>query len=136
MAEEAMEFLQEFNARKDVPDHERVMLEMEAEAMSDVLHNLEAVGYLAGAIRICGKMEAIAIGGRLNRNTITEHVEKANINYRGLYQAINNEFCKAVAKNFKFINREEDMGIPNLRKAKLSYKPVKLVEKYIVTCKE
>ena len=136
MADEAMEFLKEFNARKDVPEHERVMLEMEAEAMSDVLHNLEAVGYLAGAIRICGKMEAIAIGGRLNRNTITEHVEKANINYRGLYQAINNEFCKAVAKNFKFINREEDMGIPNLRKAKLSYKPVKLVEKYIVTCKE
>jgi hypothetical protein len=136
MADEAMVFLQEFNARKDVPEHERVMLEMEAEAMSDVLHNLEKVGYLAGAIRIDGKMEAIAIGGRLNRNTITEHVEKANINYRGLYQAINNEFCKAVAKNFKFINREEDMGIPNLRKAKLSYKPVKLVEKYIVTCKE
>ena len=51
--------------------------------------------------------------------------------FRGLYQAINNEFCKNVAANAKYINREEDMGIPNLRKAKLSYKPVKLIEKYI-----
>lgn len=135
-SDEAMDFIHAFNDRKDVPQHERIMLEMEAEAMEDVFHNLEKVGYLAGAIRIDGKMEAIAIGGKLNRNTITEHVEKANINYRGLYQAINNEFCKAVGKNFKFINREEDMGIPNLRKAKLSYKPVKLVEKYIVTCKD
>lgn len=135
-ADEAMEFIHEFNERKEVPAHERIMLEMEAEAMEDVFQNLEKVGYLAGAIRIDGKMEAIAIGGQLNRNTITEHVEKANVNYRGLYQLINNEFCKAVGMNFKFINREEDMGIPNLRKAKLSYKPVKLVEKYIVTCKE
>lgn len=134
--EEAMEFIREFNDRKDVPPHEKIMLEMEAEAMEDVFINLEKVGYLAGAIRIDGKIEAIAIGGQLNRNTITEHVEKANTKYRGLYQMINHEFCIASGKNFKFINREEDMGIPNLRKAKLSYKPVKLVEKYIITCKE
>jgi len=136
MAEEALEFLEEFNSRKYVPEHEKVLLDMEKDAMADVLYNMEKVGYWGGAIRICGKMEALAIGGRLNKNTITEHVEKANINIRGLYQAINNEYCKAMAKNFKFINREEDMGIPNLRKAKLSLKPVKLIEKYIITCKE
>ena len=99
--------------------------------MEDVFRNLEKVGYSAGAILIDGKIEAIAIGGQLGRNTITEHVEKANVNYRGLYQAINNEFCRNVASKAKYINREEDMGIPNLRKAKLSYKPVKLLEKYI-----
>ena len=136
MAEEALDFLDEFNSRKDVPDHEKVLLDMEKDAMTDVLHNMEKVGYWGGAIKICGKIEALTIGGRLNRNTITQHVEKANVNLRGLYQAINNEYCKAVAQNFKFINREEDMGIPNLRKAKLSLKPVKLIEKYIITCKE
>ena len=131
MADEAMEFLEEFNRRKDVPPHEMELLKMEEQAMEDVLRNLEAVGYKAGAILIDGKIEAIAIGGQLGTKMITEHVEKANVEYRGLYQAINNEFCKDVAGWAKYINREEDMGIPNLRKAKLSYRPCKLLEKYI-----
>lgn len=131
MADEAMEFIAEFNARKDVPEHEMEMLKMEEEAMRDVFVNLEAVGYSAGAIRIGGKIEALAVGGQLGRNIITEHVEKANAEFRGLYQAINNEFCKHVASRAKYINREEDMGLPNLRKAKLSYRPCKLLEKYI-----
>ena len=131
MADDAMKFIAEFNARKEVTEHEMEMLRMEEQAMEDVVRNLEKVGYSAGAILIDGKIEAIAIGGQLGRNTITEHVEKANVNYRGLYQAINNEFCRNVASKAKYINREEDMGIPNLRKAKLSYKPVKLLEKYI-----
>lgn len=131
MADEAMKFIADFNRRKEVPAHEMEMLKMEERAMEDVFINLEKVGYSAGAILIDGKIEAIAIGGKLGRNTITEHVEKANVEYRGLYQAINNEFCRNVASKAKYINREEDMGIPNLRKAKLSYKPVKLLEKYI-----
>lgn len=131
MAHEAMEFIAAFNRRKEVPAHEMEMLKMEERAMEDVFKNLEAVGYKAGAILIDGRIEAIAIGGRLGSKMITEHVEKANVNFRGLYQAINNEFCKHVSSRAKYINREEDMGIPNLRKAKLSYRPVKLLEKYI-----
>ncbi len=135
MAEDAMRFIDEFNQRKEVPEHEMQMLKMEEQAMEDVFRNLEEVGYLAGAILIDGKIEALTIGGTLNKNTITVHVEKANVNFRGLYQAINNEFCINVPPHVKYINREEDMGIPNLRKAKLSYKPVKLVEKYIAVFK-
>ena len=131
MADECMQFIAEFNARKEVPEHEMELLKMEEDAMWDVFRNLEAVGYSAGAIRIDGKIEALAVGGQLGGNTITEHVEKANVNFRGLYQAINNEFCRHVASRAKYINREEDMGIPNLRKAKLSYRPCKLLEKYI-----
>ena len=131
MAEECMQFVDEFNARKEVPEHEKEMLRIEEEAMRDVFTNLEAVGYSAGAILIDGKIEALAVGGQLGRNTITEHVEKANATFRGLYQAINNEYCKHVASRAKYINREEDMGLPNLRKAKLSYRPCKLLEKYI-----
>ena len=136
MADECMQFIAEFNERKDVPEHEKEMLRFEEEAMEDVFRNLEAVGYQAGAIRIDGKIEALAIGGQLGANTVTEHVEKANVNFRGLYQAINNEFCKHVASHAKYINREEDMGLPNLRKAKLSYRPCKLLEKYIATFRE
>lgn len=135
MAGDAMIFIDEFNKRKEVPEHEMLMLKMEEEAMLDVFNNLEKIGYLAGTIKINDKIEALSVGGVLSKNTVTVHVEKANINYRGLYQAINNEFCKHVASNVKYINREEDMGIPNLRKAKLSYKPVKLLEKHIAVFK-
>ena len=136
MTGDAMEFIRAFNERKNLQDpHERELLEFEARAMHDVFVNLETVGYLSGVIRIGGRIEAISIGGRLGTKTVTVHVEKANTEYRGLYQAINNEFCKAMAANVKRINREEDMGIPGLRKAKLSYNPVRLIEKYTVTLK-
>ncbi len=135
MAGDAMRFIDEFNRRKEVPEHEMQMLKMEEEAMADVFRNLEKVGYLAGAILIDGKIQALSIGGRLNKNTVTVHVEKANVKYRGLYQAINQEFCKNIPEWVKYLNREEDMGIPNLRKAKLSYKPVKMIEKYIAVFK-
>ena len=136
MTEAAMEFIREFNLRKALEDPlERKLLELEARAMNDVFLNLDTVGYLSGVIWIDGKIEAFSIGGRIGKSTVVVHVEKANINFRGLYQAINNEFCKAMA-GVKRINREEDMGIPGLRKAKLSYNPVKFVEKYTVLLKE
>lgn len=132
MAPLAKEFIQKFNERKQgLTPRERELLLYEQEALNDVFENLELVRYLAGAILIDGKMEALSIGGRLGKNTVTVHVEKANTEIRGLYQAINNEFCKQVTHKIKYINREEDMGIEGLRKAKLSYNPVKMVEKYI-----
>ena len=81
-----MEFIDEFNKRKDVPEHEMELLKMEERAMDDVFRNIEAVGYSAGAILIDKKIEAIAIGGRLGGKMVVEHVEKANVEYRGLYQ--------------------------------------------------
>ena len=51
------------------------------------------------------------------------HIEKANPDIRGLYQAINNEFIRHEFSNVEFINREEDMGLPGLRQAEESYNP-------------
>lgn len=130
--DEVMTFLEEFNATKHIAPHEMEWLLMETDAMRDVMINLEKLGYIAGALMIDGKMQAFSIGGRLGKNTVVVHVEKANRNIRGAYAAINNEFCKHLDSSIKYVNREEDMGIKNLRKAKLSYKPVELVEKYIV----
>ena len=136
MAEEAMTFIHKFNERKNLTDpKERELLMYEEKAMRNVFEHLKDVGYLSGAIRIGGKIEALCVGGRLGTKTVIVHIEKANIEYRGLYQAINNEFCKHMASNVKHINREEDMGLPGLRKAKLSYNPVKFIETYTVTFK-
>lgn len=58
------------------------------------------------------------------------HVEKANPEIRGLYTAINKLFLENEFPDVEFVNREEDLGLEGLRQAKLSYKPIKLVEKY------
>ena len=133
MADEVMKFISDFNRKKEIPPHEMELLVMEEEAMEDVFRNLEKVGYIGGAILIEGNIEAVAVGGMLGSDTVTEHVEKANTDFRGLYQLVLNEFCRHVSSRAEYLNREEDMDIENLRKSKLSYKPVELLEKYIGT---
>lgn len=129
-------FLKEFNERKtknvSLSPHEIKLLKMEEEAILEIIDNLDKYNYYTGAIYIKEKLIAICIAGRLSKNTITIHVEKADINYRGAYQKICKCFCESLCKDIKYINREEDMGILGLRKAKLSLKPFKMIEKYKV----
>ena len=93
------------------------------------------LGLTGGIIRIDGRIAALTIGERLNSDTFCVHIEKADTSYNGIYAAINNCFAKSAAADFRYINREEDMGIEGLRKSKLSYHPAFLVEKNIVTFK-
>lgn len=83
-------------------------------------------------IFIDGKLEAFTIGELLNKNMALIHIEKANPNIRGLYPFINQQFLVNEFEEVEFVNREEDLGIPGLRKAKLSYHPSRFVEKYTV----
>jgi hypothetical protein len=79
-------------------------------------------------------MQAITIGERLNDSTAVVHFEKAMPGYDGLYQLINQWFCRYGLTEFEFVNREQDLGIPGLRKAKESYHPHHMVEKYVALC--
>ena len=72
------------------------------------------------------------LGEFLNDNTLVIHIEKAHIEYEGSYQAINNMFLKSCCEKVLFVNREQDLGIPGLRKSKESYKPDHMVKKYII----
>jgi len=107
-------------------------IELEQAAVVDILHHYDALALSGGAILIDGKMEAFSIGEQLNDDMALIHVEKGNPHIRGIYQAINQEFCRDRWSELKYVNREEDMGIDGLRQAKESYHPVKLVEKYDV----
>lgn len=81
-------------------------------------------------IRIGGKVEAYTFGELLNPETAVIHIEKANPDIPDLYAFINQCFAEKVWSHIPYINREQDMGIPGLRRAKQSYHPVKMVYKY------
>ncbi len=131
MADEIMDFIAFFVERKELNEEDRKLLLMEEEATRDVFENFEKAGFTGGAIRVDGKVVAIAVCGKTGSDTVVEHIEKADKDYRGLYPTMLNELAKHLPEDISYINREEDMDLENLRKAKLSFKPCRLIEKYI-----
>lgn len=105
----------------------------ENEAIKEAILRSKDLGLIGGAILIQGKVEAFTLAERLNNNTAVVHFEKANPKYSGLYQLINNWFCRNALSSFEYVNREQDMGEEGLRAAKQSYHPHHMVEKYYLT---
>ena len=139
-AAEVKEFLERINEEKllELPEEWRHILELETQAIDELLTLVGKEPLLTGVIRIDGRIEAVTIGEFArtdSRETVLVHVEKAANQYRGLYQAINNEFCLHLPEETIYVNREEDMGMENLRQTKLSYKPLRLAEKYSAVVK-
>ena len=104
----------------------------ELRSMTRVFELWDELDVLGGAIRVDGKLIAFTFGGPINHNTFDVCVEKANANYEGAFSIINQEFVRHLPEQYTFINREEDLGIEGLRRAKLSYKPDVLLEKCTV----
>lgn len=127
---ESHEFAEKWCEERDCETSEG--LKRELCAIWEMLTNFEALDLCGGAIRIDGAIVAFALGEALNDETLVCHVEKADSKISGLYQLINNEFAVHEAADYKYINREQDMGVPGLRKAKKSYQPVTLVDTYRV----
>ena len=105
------------------------------DAAIEALKNFKILGLTGGVILIDGKIEGLTFGEALNSDTVIIHVEKGNADINGIYPVINQDYLLHNWQEMKFVNREEDMGIPELRKAKESYYPLGLVEKYTVTLK-
>lgn len=97
--------------------------------MTYALNHFDELGLLGGALLVDGKVIAFTFGAPINHDTFGVHVEKADVNYEGAYTVINQEFASRLPEEFIYVNREEDLGIPGLRQAKLSYNPVILLEK-------
>lgn len=131
MAEEALALLRYIDEKKQVTGFEADMLHMEADVLMDVLPVYDRLGLEGVALKIDGRLEGYAIGGPLGGDTIVEHIEKANVDFPGIYQKLNQAFAQSCLDRYEFINREEDMGLPGLRKAKTSYRPCRMIEKSI-----
>ncbi len=116
----------------EYPPLEKDLLENEEQAIYEALIHMKQLDYIGSAILINDRVEAFTLGEKTTNDTMLIHIEKANAEIRGLYQAINYLFCREECGGVKCINREEDMGFENLRKAKESYHPAKFLEKYDV----
>jgi hypothetical protein len=108
----------------------------EWEAVRQALSHFGALKIEGGVILIENKVEAFALGELLNEKTAVVHVEKANLEIPEFYAMINQQFCEKLWRNVPFVNREQDLGEPGLRKAKLSYYPDHLVEKFQIRSAE
>jgi len=93
---------------------------------------LDIANLRCGIIKIDNKIIALTVGERLNDDYALIHIEKADYNYRTAYSLINNLFLKNEFSDTLYVNREEDMGIEGLRKAKKSYHPCNMIKKYTV----
>ena len=120
----AKDWCKQKNCEKDA------VLRSEVKGCIEALNHMEELNLKGGAIRVEGVIVAFSLGERLNDETALIHIEKANTDYQGSYAIINNEFVKNEWADTKYINREEDMGIEGLRKAKLSYNPAFLLEMF------
>ncbi len=111
-------------------------LKTEMQGVNLMLNNMNELNIRGGVIIIDGSAVAFTLGSAINQQIYNIHIEKALSGYENAYTVINREFAARNLGNYKYINREDDLGIEGLRKSKLSYNPEIILPKYICTKKE
>lgn len=126
--EEFLEFSEKwYFDRADVFDEG---LAAEQKALKEILYSNTPINYKGAIIKIDGRVVAVTLGSPINSKVFDIHFEKADTEFLTAYAVINREFALRELGGYEYINREDDLGIEGLRRAKLSYKPEILLEKY------
>jgi len=98
-------------------------IDVEKQVMETIFSNWDALGMIGGSIIADGRMVAFTYGAAVTTDTFDVCVEKADRHVEGAFAIINQQFAEHLPEQYIYLNREEDMGIPGLRQAKLSYHP-------------
>ena len=104
-------------------DNKIEIIDAEHRVMETIFSNWNALGMIGGSIFVDGRMVAFTYGSAVTTDTFDVCVEKADRHVEGAFAIINQQFAEHLPEQYVYLNREEDMGIPGLRKAKLSYHP-------------
>jgi uncharacterized protein len=80
-----------------------------------------------------GRMHGLLLGSPLTAETAVIHFLYADSQLRGIYQLLLQESCRTVFAAYRLVNLEEDLGIPTLRRTKMSYNPLRLEKKFLIT---
>ena len=107
------------------------VLKLELQSVELALQNVEPLRFIGGVLYVKGKPAAMTLASPISDSVLDVIYEKAIEEFEkdGVYAVLNQQFAKRCA-SYLYLNREEDMGVPGLRKAKLSYKPTIVLEKF------
>ena len=112
-------------------DKDPTGIDAEREVLKLAFDNFDLFGFVGALLRVDDEVVAFTFGEELNDSTFVTHFEKAFSDIRGAYPMINMMFASEIlSKKYKYVNREDDLGSEGLRKAKLSYYPEILLEKF------
>ncbi|MBF4692721.1 DUF2156 domain-containing protein [Fusibacter ferrireducens] len=104
-------------------------LRFEYNGIMDVLKHRHYFDLKIGLIYVEGNIAGFIIGEVVNTSCLLVHIEKADISYEGIFSMLGYTLYNEL-DHLTFINREQDLGIEGLRKSKLSYHPVKFIQKF------
>ena len=110
-------------------------LETENEAIKLYLDKFDYLDFSGIVVYVNGTVAGYAAGVPLSDSCMDEVIEKGRHDVIGIYQVLCREFAGLAKKKYEYINREEDIGSPGLRRAKESYMPYRLIDKYVVNQK-
>ncbi|NWG13767.1 MAG: DUF2156 domain-containing protein [Acidobacteria bacterium] len=108
----------------------QLALDCQRRALERALEGFERLGLVGGAMIVRGELQAFIIASTDQAETAVVHFQYANAEIPGIYQALLREACRRLFDGCAYVNLEEDLGVPGLRKTKLSYGPLRIEEKY------
>ena len=114
---------EEKNQNDNENENRNETIDAELRVMETIFSNWDALGIIGGSIFVDGRMVAFTYGSAVTTDTFDICVEKADRHVEGAFAIINQQFAEHLPEQYIYLNREEDMGIPGLRQAKLSYHP-------------
>ncbi len=130
VSSECIDFLEQWCEERDCDVDQETDLSCEKRAAINMIENISFFEVEGLLLRINGVVSAIAVASQLTDNIGVLHFEKAFARVKGLYQFFDNLSAKRLLNGYKYINKESDMGVPGLAKAKKSYHPAMMVRAY------
>jgi len=134
-ASECIDFLEKWCLQADCGVDQELDLACEKQAVINAINHIDRLGVSGILLRLDGNVSAFGISSQLTENMGVLHFEKADVNIKGLYQYFDNQCARQLLNRYEYINKESDMNIPGLAKAKKSYYPAMIIKSYMLTLK-
>jgi uncharacterized protein len=121
-----------FKVREESKYFPRLAYTSQKGAVTEAFTLFEKLNLIGGVLLVGGKMKGFTLGSKLNAETVSVHFLYSDPELPGIFPTILWEASNKTFTAYKYLDLEQDLGIPGLRTAKLSYHPLKLVEKFDV----